>query len=128
MWESSLGGALASFNWPCLERTQAVAKRCGNNQRAPKAPNRAYLCSTRLRLCIPPDRDAVRSGHSGAGAHQRSAGGFAGMFQEEPQHLPPGIGPVWIGIRPSRIAARPRVAGAVDYPRLEHDLTIPFGV
>ena len=52
MWESSLGVALASFNWPCLERTQAVAKRCGNNQRAPKAPNRAYLYSTRLRLCI----------------------------------------------------------------------------
>src|SRR5689334_8306013 len=50
------------------------------------------------------------------------------MFQEESQHLPPGIGSVWIGIRPGRIAARPRVAGAVDCPRLEDNRTVPLGV
>ncbi len=51
-----------------------------------------------------------------------------GVLEEEPEHLPRGIGPLRIGVGPGGAAARPGMSGPVDDPVLEDRLSARVGV
>src|ERR671918_2077286 len=116
---------------------KGIGTRLDGSTLVVRIPMRFQRCDGRKRIAAPDGSDDARSservtaGHCGGSAirlpgfsvrRDRPRAFGRSVLEEEPEHLPRGIGPLRIGVGPGGAAARPGVAGAVDDPLLEDHL------